>query len=106
MQFVAADATKLPRGEYDLITIFNSMHHFNDPVLILRHCREALTAHGTCFIVDLDLSPNPEDNINLTGRVAYAVMTLSCLSDSVREWRRRPRRRVEIRNHSEDYLAG
>jgi SAM-dependent methyltransferase len=83
VQFFAADATKLPRGRYDLITIFNSMHHFNDPILILRHCREALTAHGTCFIVDLDLSPNPEDNINLAGRVAYAVMTLSCLQDSI-----------------------
>jgi hypothetical protein len=33
--------------------------------------------------VDLDLSPNPEDNINLAGRVAYAVMTLSCLQDSI-----------------------
>jgi methylase of polypeptide subunit release factors len=28
VQFVAADATKLPRERFDLITIFNSMHHF------------------------------------------------------------------------------
>src|SRR5436190_7951261 len=39
---VAADCSKLPRSRYDLVTIFNSMHHFDDPVRILKHCRDAL----------------------------------------------------------------
>lgn len=34
VQFVAADSSKLPRDRYDLITIFYSMHHFDDPVTI------------------------------------------------------------------------
>ena len=83
MQFVPADSSKLPRSRYDLVTIFNSMHHFDDPVSILKHCREALKPGGTCFIVDLNLSSNPEDNINIGGRIAYAVTTLNCLQDSI-----------------------
>lgn len=64
-------------------TIFNSMHHFGVPVCILQHCREALRPDGRCFIVDLDLSPNPEDNMNLAGHIGYAVTALSCLQDSI-----------------------
>lgn len=83
VHFVAADAAKLPPGQFDLITIFNSVHHFSDPVMVLRQCRQALKTGGTCFIVDLDFSLDPEDNINLNGRLAYPMSTLLCLHDSL-----------------------
>lgn len=38
---------------------------------------------GTCFIVDTNLSSNPEENIHLGGRISYAVSTLHCLQDSI-----------------------
>jgi len=82
-QFVVADASKLPPGRFDLLTIFNSLHHFNDPVGLLRHSRQSLAADGTCFIVDGDLSPRVEENINLAGRLSYAATTLWCLHDSM-----------------------
>ena len=83
VHFVAADAARLPAGQFNLLTIFNSVHHFSNPVMVLRQCRQALKPGGTCFILDLDLSLNPEDNINLNGRLAYPMSTLLCLHDSM-----------------------
>jgi 2-polyprenyl-3-methyl-5-hydroxy-6-metoxy-1,4-benzoquinol methylase len=83
VEFVAADSSKLPGGQFELVTIFNSLHHFNEPVTTLRQCRQALKPGGTCFIVDLDLPLNPEKNINLAGRLSYPITTLYCLHDSM-----------------------
>jgi SAM-dependent methyltransferase len=83
VHFVAADCSKLPAGRFDLVTIFSSVHHFNDPVTTLSQCRRALKAGGTCFILDGDLSLNPEENFNLAGRIIYAITTLYCLHDSM-----------------------
>lgn len=83
VQFVAADNSKLPAQRFDLVTIFISVHHFNDPVKDLRYCREALKPQGTCFVYDADLSLNPEDNMNTMGRMAYGASTLFCLHSSM-----------------------
>jgi ubiquinone/menaquinone biosynthesis C-methylase UbiE len=83
VEFVAAGSSKLPRGRFDLVTIFASVHHFADPVSELSHCRQALAPGGTCFITDADLSLNPEDNKNPVGRLAYGSSTLYCLHDSM-----------------------
>jgi SAM-dependent methyltransferase len=83
VQFVVADSSKLQRGCFDLVTIFNSVHHFSEPVPLLTHCRNAPKAGGTCFIVDADLSLKPEENRNVAGRVSYPATTLWCLHDSM-----------------------
>jgi ubiquinone/menaquinone biosynthesis C-methylase UbiE len=83
VQFVAAENSKLPAQRFDLVTIFISVHHFTDLVNDLRYCREALKPRGTCFIYDGDLSLNPEDNMNTTGRLAYGASTLSCLHSTM-----------------------
>ncbi len=82
-QFLAADSSKLPTGRFDLLTIFNALHHFSDPVGLLAHCRMALAPEGTCFIVDGDLSPKVEENMNMGGRLSYGATTLWCLQDSM-----------------------
>ena len=83
VQFVVADSSKLPPGRFDLLTMFDSVHHFSDPVGLLTHCRKALKRGGTCFIVDGDLSLNVEDNMHAAGRLSYAATTLWCLQDSL-----------------------
>jgi SAM-dependent methyltransferase len=83
VHFFAADNSKLPRRHFDLVTIFRAVHHFSDPVVELRHCREALRHGGTCFVYDGDLSLNPEDNMNAVGRMAYASSTLFCVHSSM-----------------------
>jgi 2-polyprenyl-3-methyl-5-hydroxy-6-metoxy-1,4-benzoquinol methylase len=74
----------LPLRHFDLVTIFRTVHHFDDPVAELRHCRDALRPNGTCFVYDADLSLNPEDNRNAVGSMAYGASTLFCLHSSMR----------------------
>lgn len=83
LQFVIADSSKLQPGKFDLVTIFNSVHHFSEPVALLTHCRKALKAGRVCFIIDANLSLNPEDNMNIAVRVSYPATTLWCLQDSM-----------------------
>jgi hypothetical protein len=59
------------------------VHHFSDPVAELRHCRDALRQGGTCFVYDADLSLNPEENMNVVGRMAYGSSTLFCVHSSM-----------------------
>jgi SAM-dependent methyltransferase len=83
VRFVVGDASNLPPHRFDLVTLFGSAHHFSDPIRSLRHCRRALKPGGTCFVLDADLSLNPDENMNTAGRIAYAATTLWCLQDSM-----------------------
>ena len=53
---------KLPEGELDLIFIISSYHHFNDPVVLLRHARSALKPDGILAIGEW----LPKDNRNFS----------------------------------------
>lgn len=83
VEFVVADASALPAASFDLATIFDSVHHFSDPVGSLVSARKALTPGGTCFILDLAMSPHVEENRNTMGRIIYAATTIWCLQDSM-----------------------
>lgn len=43
---------KLPAGEFDLIFVVSSYHHFRDPVALMRSARPALKANGRLAIVE------------------------------------------------------
>lgn len=83
VKFIAAGSSKLPRRQFDLVTIFASVHHFAEPVTELRNCRESLVPGGTCFITDGDLPLSPQNNKNPVGRLAYGSSVLYCLHDSM-----------------------
>ena len=83
VQYVVGDSSKLPRGRFDLVTIFNSAHHFSNPVKTLTECRGALKPKGTCFIADFDLSLDPAQNMHLIGSIVYPLTTMMCLHDSM-----------------------
>jgi len=81
--FEAAGASALPQGRFDLITCFDSIHHFPDPVGILSSIRKGLALEGVLFALEPALSPNVEDNKNPFGRMSYAATTIWCLQDSM-----------------------
>jgi ubiquinone/menaquinone biosynthesis C-methylase UbiE len=59
---------KLPAGEFDLIFVISSYHHFEDPVVLMRNARPALKPDGRLAIAewlprgeDTEETTTPED---------------------------------------------
>lgn len=83
VQFVVGDASRIPAGEFDLLTVFDSVHHFSDPVGVLTSARKALARGASCFLQEPVVAAKVEDNVNLAGRLSYTTCTLWCLHDSM-----------------------
>ena len=83
VQFVVADASRLPEGRFDLVTVFNSVHHFSDPVGNFISCRKALAPGGSFFFNESASSGKLEEDMDLFVRLSYPATTLWCLQDSL-----------------------
>lgn len=51
-RLVAYDDPELKDGEFDVLLIVNTYHHFNDKVAYLKKCMKGLSPEGKVFIVD------------------------------------------------------
>ncbi|HZS93930.1 MAG TPA: methyltransferase domain-containing protein [Chloroflexota bacterium] len=75
-------------GQYDLITVFDTVHDMVDPVGALTAIRTALTPDGallwTEFNVSGDLAENLANPINLA-KFTYSASTLYCMTSSLAE---------------------
>ena len=56
----SAEAMPFPDGEFDLVTIVNSLHHVADPVRTLDEMARVLTSAGTIVVQDYLADPDPE----------------------------------------------
>jgi len=83
VQFEVAAATDLPGGGYALITFFDSLHDFGDPISALINAREALAPDGVVVLVELLAGDHVEDNLNPAGRMFYAISTLVCTPNAL-----------------------
>ena len=83
IKFELVDGTKLPKGEFDFISTFDVVHDSVDPVGLMRSIRAALKPSGTYLMVEVNVSPRLEDNINPMGRMMYSMSTLYCMSVSL-----------------------
>jgi SAM-dependent methyltransferase len=83
VKFEVVDGTKLPAGEFDFISTFDVVHDSVDPVGLVRSIRGALRPDGTYLMVEVNVSPRLEDNINPMGRMMYSVSTLYCMTVSL-----------------------
>lgn len=83
VRFEVASATSFLGRGYDLITNFDSLHDFGDPVGAARRVREALAPDGTWMIVEPSAGDHLEDNINPVGRLFYGASTLICIPHSL-----------------------
>jgi SAM-dependent methyltransferase len=78
VRFEIADATDLPGGPYDLVTMFDCLHDMGDPMAAAGAARQALAPDGTLMAVEPMAGDHLEDNLHPLGRVFYGASTLVC----------------------------
>jgi ubiquinone/menaquinone biosynthesis C-methylase UbiE len=78
LNFGVAKAKEFPGKDYDLVTMFDSLHDMGDPVGAATHVRHSLSKDGTWMIVEPFAHDELKDNLNPVGRVYYSFSTLLC----------------------------
>lgn len=81
--FKVADCTKLPPRQFDFISTFDVVHDSVKPVALMTSIRKALAPEGTYLLLEMNCSPNVNENINPIGRLLYSVSTLYCMTTSL-----------------------
>lgn len=84
-RFEVADVAQLPvRGEFDLITSFDSIHDQRDPAAVLRNAAAALTRDGVYLAIEPRASSKLEENLqNPFAPWMYGVSVLHCMTVSL-----------------------
>lgn len=78
--FIVISATNESIGnDYDLITFFDCLHDMGDPLGALKFAKQSLKSDGTCMIVEPLANDKLEDNLNLVGKISYAVSSIVCV---------------------------
>jgi SAM-dependent methyltransferase len=83
VEFAVAPAKTFPGIGYDLVTFFDCLHDFGDPVGAARHVRETLAGDGTWLIVEPFANDRLKDNLNPIGRLFYGASTMICTPASL-----------------------
>lgn len=83
--YVVQDLTRFDApGAYDLITAFDAVHDFPDPVGVLRRLRAALAPGGMFLMVDVCASSRLEENVGVPmAPYMYMISTMHCMSVSL-----------------------
>ncbi|WP_152364527.1 class I SAM-dependent methyltransferase [Microlunatus speluncae] len=87
--FEVADASSLPPGSADLVTMFDCLHDLGDPAAAARAARGLLGADGTLMVVEPMAGDRIEDNLHPLGRVFYGASTMICTPCSLQQEGRR-----------------
>jgi SAM-dependent methyltransferase len=83
VDFRVGGARNLPADRFDVITTFDVVHHYSDPVNELAAVRRALTGNGTYLIFDAAISEHMVENANPWGLFIYGSSVMYCLHDSL-----------------------
>jgi 2-polyprenyl-3-methyl-5-hydroxy-6-metoxy-1,4-benzoquinol methylase len=81
--FKVLDAKRMRGPKFDFITTFDVVHDSADPVGLLKAIRRVLHRDGTYLMLEMNCSPNVNDNINFIGKFLYTVSTLYCMTQSL-----------------------
>jgi len=81
--FKVVDAKRMRGPKFDFITTFDVVHDSADPVGLMKSIRRSLDPDGTYLVLEMNCSPNVNDNINFVGKFLYTVSTLYCLTQSL-----------------------
>jgi 2-polyprenyl-3-methyl-5-hydroxy-6-metoxy-1,4-benzoquinol methylase len=83
VQFEVCDSDRLPGRKFDFVTTFVVIHDAKDPLQMMKDIRNATAADGTYLMVELNLSAEVHENMNIFGRVMYSQSTLYCMTCSL-----------------------
>lgn len=83
VQFEVNDSDALRGQQFDFVTTFVVIHDATDPQQMLKDLRAATAEDGTYLMVELNLSEELHENMNLFGRVMYPQSTLYCMTCSL-----------------------
>ena len=83
VSFEARDATTLPENQFDFVSTFDVVHDSVNPLALLKSIRRAMKKEATYLMLEVNVSPNLEDNIGPTGKMMYSVSTLYCMTTSL-----------------------
>jgi len=78
VSFEVAKAKDYQGKDYDFVTFFDCLHDMGDPVGAAAHVHSTLKSDGSWMIVEPFANDKLEDNLNLIGRIFYAVSTIVC----------------------------
>lgn len=70
-------------SDYDLVAFFDCLHDMGDPLGSLKLARQSLKSDGACMIVEPLANDRLEDNLNLNGKISYAVSSVVCVPNSL-----------------------
>jgi len=82
-RFEVADATGYPERGFDAIAFFDCLHDMGDPLGAARHARAALSADGTCMLVEPFAGDSVESNLNPVGQMYYGASAQICVPVSL-----------------------
>jgi SAM-dependent methyltransferase len=83
-RFEVADVTRLPEGNFDLITSFDSIHDQRDPAAVLRSAATSLAPGGVYLAIEPRASSQLEENVqNPFAPWMYGVSVLHCMTVSL-----------------------
>ena len=68
---------------FGLICFFDALHDMGDPVGVLRHAADALTADGTVLLVEPHAADRLEDNLHVVGQTYYAASSMICTAHAL-----------------------
>lgn len=84
VRFEALSAKEIPKGGFDLITMFDCLHDMGDPRGCAKHMRDLLKDDGSWMIVEPIAGNSPADNIgNPVSRLFYNASTMICVPTSM-----------------------
>ena len=81
--FKVVDAKRLRGSKFDFISTFDVVHDSADPVGLLKAIHRSLKPDGTLLMLEMNCSPNVNENINFIGKFLYSVSTLYCMTQSL-----------------------
>lgn len=83
VRFEERDCSKGLPDAYDVITTFDVVHDAIDPKGLLRSIREAIADDGIYVCLDINASPQVEDNAGPLGTTFYGFSVLYCMTTSL-----------------------
>ena len=82
-RFEVADAGGYAGTGFDLIAFFDCLHDMGDPLGAARHARQALSADGTCMLVEPYAGDSVASNLNAVGQMFYGASAQICVPVSL-----------------------